>query len=296
MNIKHFKIIFIVATLWLVVVTIKFTFFPKTEHNHQHHSHENPHHAPHTHEEQVDQVVQEVSESTSFESLPFSFQVDQLIQRGDFENFKRILSAKENVKETIDAISSEDGRTLLTRASFGAPLPYIKYLVDEMGADVNKADKEEITPLMEAAASENIEVLSYLLERGAKTGAKNKLGADALTIALSSGDAAMARLLLKNGADPNHKWNKHGVTHLMNAARNGHLDALKVLLSFKANINTQDLEGNTALHYAASEGFKSIVSELLRENATKTIKNQQGNSPLELARENNFKEIEDLLK
>ena len=43
-----------------------------------------------------------------------------------------------------------------------------------------------------------------------------------------------------------------GVTPLMFAARGGHLDCVRLLLENNADIETEDAEGWTALHYAAS--------------------------------------------
>ena len=43
-----------------------------------------------------------------------------------------------------------------------------------------------------------------------------------------------------------------GVTPLMVAARGGHLDCVRLLLEFNADIETEDAEGWTALHYAAA--------------------------------------------
>lgn len=293
MNIKYFKIFFIVATLWLVVVAIKLVFLENHDHNHEHSNHQ------HQEKDQVDKVLEEAvfqSSSQSFESLPLAYQVDTLIQKGEFKKFKEILLDKKDIKTTIDEFSKEDGRTLLTRASFGASLPYIKFLVEELGADVNKADRDQITPLMEAAASENINVVSYLVSKNADVNALNKLGADPLTIALASGEAALARILLQNGSNPNLKWNKMNLTHLMNAARNGHLEVLKLLLDYSAEINAQDDKGNTALHYATSEGFSRIVKTLVSEGANKDLKNIKGETPLDIAISSDHKEIADALK
>ena len=43
-----------------------------------------------------------------------------------------------------------------------------------------------------------------------------------------------------------------GVTPLMVAARGGHLDCERLLLENNADIETEDAEGWTALHYAAA--------------------------------------------
>ncbi len=299
MKLKYFKLIFIVTTILLVVVTVRTIFFNNDSrtHSHDHHNHQDKEH--HAEKDQIDELVEVAlsqNELRNFEGLPFTYQIDTLIQNGDFNHFKEVLSKKKDIKETINDFSKEDGRTLLTRASFGAQLPFVKYLVDELGADVNKPDKDQITPLMEAAASENIAVVKFLLEKKADVNTQNKLGADSLTIALSSGDPELAAILLKNGANANLKWNKKNLSHLMNAARNGHRGIVRVLLSHQARINDQDDQGNTALHYAAAQGFKEVVEDLLRAGAIKEIQNNKKKMPIDLAREEGFSFIEQALK
>ncbi|GEM_PF-4276332 len=300
MKIKYFKAFFLVTTIILLVVTVRIVFFAEKNHSHHtHQSHDDNDHHKHSEKDQIDQVIEEISttdELQSFESLPFTYQIDQLIQKGDFKKFKATILAQDNIKDKINEYSPEDGRTLLTRASFGAPIAYIKFLVEELGADVNAADRDKITPLMEAAASENYEVVEYLIEKNADVNIQNKLGADSLTISLASGEASFATLLLENGANPNHMWNNKNFTHLMNAARSGHREVLNVLLKHSAQINTQDDQGNTALHYAASQGFTEIVQDLLKNNADKNIQNKEMKKPIDLARESNNTATEQALK
>lgn len=297
MKLKYFKAFFIVATLILVVVTLRIVYF--TEDNHSHNSPHSSDQHKHSEKEQIDQVIEEISttnELRSFESLPFAYQVDQLIQKGDIKRFKETILKQENIREKVNDFSPEDGRTLLTRAAFGAPIEYIRFLVEELGADVNTADRDKITPLMEAAASENYEVIKYLIDNKADVNTQNKLGADSLTIALASGDASFATLLLENGANPNHKWNKKNFTHLMNAARSGHREVLNVLIDHSAQLNQQDDQGNTALHYAASQGFTEIVRDLLNSGANKEIQNIEMKTPINLAQEAGNTSTEQALK
>ena len=69
----------------------------------------------------------------------------------------------------------------------------------------------------------------------------------------SHGSAPMIDKLLKAGADPNERG-PEGETPLMLAARTGNLDAIKVLLDHKADVNAKDkLRGTTALMWAAEQ-------------------------------------------
>ena len=54
-----------------------------------------------------------------------------------------------------------------------------------------------------------------------------------------------------------------GQTALMNAAFNGHQNALLLLLHYHANMNVSDIEGNSALHLAAIVGNVPCVKAML---------------------------------
>ncbi|MGO9568404.1 MAG: ankyrin repeat domain-containing protein [Desulfomonilaceae bacterium] len=69
------------------------------------------------------------------------------------------------------------------------------------------------------------------------------------------------------GADVNAKDN-HGWTALMEAAKTGHLDVVKLLLDEGADVNAKDNYGWTALKIAEEDGHKEIV-ELLKAHGAK---------------------------
>ncbi|MBI4520067.1 MAG: ankyrin repeat domain-containing protein [Gemmatimonadetes bacterium] len=56
----------------------------------------------------------------------------------------------------------------------GGWLPAVKYLIEEMGADVNSRDQNGYTPLHHAAARGDNELILYLLARGADIGAVSR--------------------------------------------------------------------------------------------------------------------------
>jgi ankyrin repeat protein len=299
MHLKLIKVFFIVSTLWLMVLAIK-NHFPSAESNHSHdHTTENSktehsHHIDEQSQEKLDQLIEKESKS-EFNKLPFVHQSTILIQSGKLNELKSLITQRPDLVSSINTPSKEDGRTLLTRASFGGSLSIIKYLVEELKADVNIADAEKITPLMEAVSSENSQVSTYLLSKGADIHATNKQGADALTMALSGSNDSLIKELLKRGSNPNHNWNQKNFSHLMLASRNGHSNSVKVLLEAGASINAVDINSNQAIHYASSEGFIDIVKILIKNGSDTNKKNLKGKNPKDLALENNFKEIAELL-
>ncbi|OUM58087.1 hypothetical protein PIROE2DRAFT_16734 [Piromyces sp. E2] len=88
-------------------------------------------------------------------------------------------------------------------------------------------------------------------------------------------------------------------TPLIIAARLGNKEIMKKILllhSAKANIDQQDMLGNTALHYALESGDKYIINNLAFHHANIHIKNKEGKSPIEIAKESENDEIMKLLK
>ena len=57
-------------------------------------------------------------------------------------------------------------------------MPAVKYLVEELGADVNARDHEGNTALHNAAARGDIEMILYLVSKGADVKAVNREGPD----------------------------------------------------------------------------------------------------------------------
>ncbi|KAK7868690.1 hypothetical protein R5R35_008220 [Gryllus longicercus] len=78
------------------------------------------------------------------------------------------------------------------------------------------------------------------------------------------------------------------------AADRGSLSVCRGLLErLKANVNLQDGDGQTALHYASSCGHIDIVKYLLENGADKNITDSEGSLPLDVASD---AEIEHILK
>jgi ankyrin repeat protein len=89
-------------------------------------------------------------------------------------------------------------------------LPGVKYLVEELGADVNARDHEGNTALHNAAARGDIEVILYLVSRGADVRAVNREGQT--TADMANGPVQRTQpypeaveLLVKLGAKNNNK-------------------------------------------------------------------------------------------
>lgn len=125
---------------------------------------------------------------------------------------------------------------------------------------------------------------------------QNNIGATALVMAASSSDLEYTRELLKRGANPNIKFNKREFSILMDAAMEGNLELITMLLEHGANINTTDNTGKSALHYSCIEGHLKVTELLISKGAQKNLKDLNNLSCLDYLIKNKHTHLYDLLK
>ena len=67
------------------------------------------------------------------------------------------------------------------------------------------------------------------------------------------------------------------------SVRNNNLQCAKTLLDFKASLDLQDTDGDSALHVACGQGHAAIVRLLMDCGASLLLRNKGGNVCLEIA-------------
>ena len=115
----------------------------------------------------------------------------------------------------------------------------------------------------------------------------NKQFGTILMVTTWMGKTDYMEALLETGAFTDAA-NNFGRPPLVLAATRGHLDAVKLLLKHKANIDATIItfdrdSGYTALHAAARAGHADIVSYLLEQKADAKLKTRFGYTAFELA-------------
>ena len=81
--------------------------------------------------------------------------------------------------------------------------------------------------------------------------------------------------LFLEGINPDSK-DKFGNTLLIISAQNNNKRILKICLRYGAQINMQNIMGNTALHFAKEYGYDDIFNYLIKKGANPEIKNLRG--------------------
>jgi ankyrin repeat protein len=106
-------------------------------------------------------------------------------------------------------------------------------------------------------------------------------GYSALILACYNNNIDVVGFLIKKGADVN--GNSKMGTPLMAAAVKNNKDCVSMLLKNKADVNMSDANGSTALHYAVIFKHYDLIALLLEFSADKLQKDGRGLSPIDYA-------------
>ena len=125
---------------------------------------------------------------------------------------------------------------------------------------------------------------------------KDVAGRTPLRIAAEKGDLDVATFLIEKGADVNITDANGNTPLIFIINKTGNLEITERLLEKGAAVNTQNRSGETALMYAAWRGHINIVRFLLENRADATLRNRQGDTALTLAESKGYLEIVGMLK
>ena len=196
--------------------------------------------------------------------------------------------------------NSSEMETLLAASSRG-DLPILERLlpdnkdIDTRGSlleDRSADGQEKITMLQAAASHGQLEVIEYLIRKGANVNLQND-GETRLLTAAYQGQSQVPEILIANGADINHKRFR-GASALHEAVANvsgenlGKIAVVETLLSHGIDIEVADEDGHTALHCAALYGN-------LENGADVNARNNWGYNPLNSAASGGHLETAELL-
>ena len=146
--------------------------------------------------------------------------------------------------------------------------------------DVNQADEQGFTILMDASSKNDVEQARQLLEKGADANLKatGLWGETALMYAVQNGNAEMVRLLLKHGAKVNIKDNYDcnalfyavgGSDTMLGKDHFPNPEMVELLLENGVNVNEVNWFGKTILDCAKAQGNDEVI-ELLETYGAKS--------------------------
>ncbi|XP_063925148.1 uncharacterized protein LOC135139015 [Zophobas morio] len=177
--------------------------------------------------------------------------------------------------------------TALTIASAMGHTAVVEYLL-QLGSEINRANKNGLTPLHEASSNGHEKIVECLVKCGAEI---NHATSSGWAFELANVHLKLEAILSALRSSPqnlefhmrdklNRYYNSLGWTPLYTASMNGHEKIVKCLVKHGAEINRTDSDGKTPLHAASMEGHEKIVEFLVKCGAEINRVDKHGRTPL----------------
>ncbi|MBP5427580.1 MAG: ankyrin repeat domain-containing protein [Clostridiales bacterium] len=195
---------------------------------------------------------------------------------------------------TINAISKNSSTALMIAGKYGSA-ELVKYLV-ENGADVNLIEEFELgimkvlkgfypgelvghTVLRCMFERNDINMINYLLNKGARLDSRDSLGCTELMQACLKNDTVMANSLIDLNANVNAE-NIFGDTPLKYACDNNNMELVNYLVETGADINQKNLTEETVLMSVCEQGNSNLAKYLIEKGANINLKDIVGDTAL----------------
>ena len=136
-------------------------------------------------------------------------------------------------------------------------LERVKALLSEDPGLVNAPGGNGKAPLHWAAQGGHVEIVEFLIERGAVVDSQNVADETPLHYAAALGHNEVVKLLIEKGASLDPKT-RFGETPLHYSSDLGQFESVQLLIEKRADLNVKNNEGRTPLDYASDRGFDKI--------------------------------------
>jgi len=192
---------------------------------------------------------------TESPELPLSLQEAAAI--GDVELVRSLLNKGVDVDSWDDLIRN----TALHRAARSGHKDVVELLLAK-GAHVDSVNAwPRVTPLHYAAEKGHKDITELLIAKGADVNAKDIKGRTPVDVALRRDHSEVVKLLIEKGAD----------VSLHVVARIGALAKVKSLIEEEADVNAENLKGETPIDIAMMSNRKDVVELLIEKGAELSI-------------------------
>jgi uncharacterized protein len=137
-----------------------------------------------------------------------------------------------------------------------------------MGTDVNSRAPDQATLLIAAALQKQDAIAELLVGKGADVMARNSGGFTPLHAAAFSGSLPIAKLLLEKGAVLEDAANKAGVSPLLIAGEENHVELAQWFIERGADVKHAEIHGYMPITRAFWKGNTEIMKLYRRHGAT----------------------------
>eukprot|EP01059_Diplonema_ambulator_P012432 TRINITY_DN22754_c0_g1_i1.p1 TRINITY_DN22754_c0_g1~~TRINITY_DN22754_c0_g1_i1.p1 ORF type:complete len:724 (+),score=119.04 TRINITY_DN22754_c0_g1_i1:40-2172(+) len=143
---------------------------------------------------------------------------------------KMLIKAARNMLPAVVGFLKELGGDVSDAMVAWPTVRELRWLVEELGAEVDSVGKGGVTALVRAVIASDHAAVEYLVKKGADCNHRTRDGATPLLLAARRLDVRIASMLLEHGADP-ETATPHGNNAVMHAAAEGCLEMVDFLLS-----------------------------------------------------------------
>lgn len=184
------------------------------------------------------------------------------VQEGNLARIDSILTLNPDLLES----KNDAGLTPLNLAAYIGQMEIITFLLDK-GADIFTGDNEGSMPIHNAAANGQKEVVEFLVnEKGIDVNVIDDNDVTPLHFAAGSGNIEMVRFLISKGVDINARSNIGGIP-LHNAIFRDSIDVIKLLIDSGSDVNIANQWNVQAIHLATHRGNPEVVKLLIEKGA-----------------------------
>ena len=190
-----------------------------------------------------------------------------------------------NVKASEQSLVTQNGHSYDRLKVFDSKTNTTQYLWFNADIQVNP----EGLPAPSSTGSPKDSAAPVVIATAKRTAPANAR-ADDLINAASNGDLPRVKVLLDKGGDVNAK-SGNGATALIGASGHGHLAVVQALLDKGAEVNARMSDGMTGLYLSSFMGHLDVVQTLLSKGAEVNVKTSTGASALTMASYKGFADV-----
>lgn len=159
----------------------------------------------------------------------------------------------------------------------------IKYLINKKGNDVNKLTHDGRTYIFWLAYKNNLEMMKYLVSKGAKTDIIDSHGYSLLNFTAVTGveNTKVYDFCFKHGADLKKEKNNDGANALLLVAPlSKDYKILEYFISKGASLYNKDNNGNGIFNYTAKGGNIALMKTLIKKGVSYNELNNEGGNAI----------------
>lgn len=180
-----------------------------------------------------------------------------------YDTVKLLLEAnKTSLGQSILDLKDKNGNTALYLSIIIKNIDLIKLLL-EYESNPNTLNNNGNNGLILSVIYQLPEIVELLIDKIIDKNLINKSSESALHIAANLQDITICEILLKNGSDVNQYSQDINLSPSHYATLNDNFNLLQLFINYGANINSQNIYGETLMHYAIYYKYFNIANLIL---------------------------------